>query len=330
MIKKQRRELFVQWFVWSIDNLDCDTSVWLAQYLNKRYEHNIEQRYWFAWLFANCYNLPTAWILMNEFPDFELADLNRVTDWNSKNYSRLRYETDMKYEKGKLPKKLESYSNAILSINDSQQIVFEGMVNEFTPEEGFFNVWEFVKDNFAGFGRYSTWFYLQQLKHTCNLNIEAPSLMFSDFGGSKSHRNGMLYALAMDELVDTKLTAEQYALLELEASDILEEVKDRVQVQNMKMVDRFAMETCLCSFKKIFRKDKTRWLGYYHARQADNIQKVQGDGWSGIDWDVLWQARRETLDSRLLDLRLDSVKENDFLTTGKIIQPWERFNLLDF
>jgi hypothetical protein len=57
----------------------------------------------------------------------------------------------------------------------------------------------------------------------------------------------------------------------------------------------------LCSFKKIFRAHHGRYLGYYLDRQAEEIIKAEGDGWYGIDWDVLWQAREETIDIRLDD-----------------------------
>jgi hypothetical protein len=59
------------------------------------------------------------------------------------------------------------------------------------------------------------------------------------------------------------------------------------------------METALCAFKKIFRTHNGRYLGYYLDRQSEEMQKAEGDGWDGIDWQVLWQMRAETLDARL-------------------------------
>ena len=59
------------------------------------------------------------------------------------------------------------------------------------------------------------------------------------------------------------------------------------------------METLLCSFKKIFRKKQGRYLGYYLDRQAEEIKKVEADDWAGIDWQVFWDAREETLEQPL-------------------------------
>jgi hypothetical protein len=79
------------------------------------------------------------------------------------------------------------------------------------------------------------------------------------------------------------------------------------------------METCLCSFKKIFRKSHGRYLGYYLDRQAEEIMQCEKDGWYGIDWNVLWQSREETIDLRL-DHRngIDKEKFTSFLNTGKM------------
>ena len=53
------------------------------------------------------------------------------------------------------------------------------------------------------------------------------------------------------------------------------------------------METLLCSFKKLFRKSRGRYLGYYLDRQAEEIKKVEQDDWWGIDWQVFWDARKK-------------------------------------
>ena len=79
---ENNREAFIRWYAWSLKYDDCDPAVWCTNYLNKRYEHNDEQRLWLAWLYGNTYQLPTAWVLMNEFPDYELATVDRITQWN--------------------------------------------------------------------------------------------------------------------------------------------------------------------------------------------------------------------------------------------------------
>ena len=314
-LKENRREAFIRWYAWSLKYDDCDPAVWCTNYLHNRYEHNDEERIWFAWLYGNTYQLPTAWVLKNEFPDFELATVDRITQWNTTNYKQLRYQTDTKWNKGHLPVMFESYQKFIG--NRSQREALEWYYVG-TAEENFDSLWGILKGNLHKFGRYSTWFYMQHLKHTAHVNVEPTSLMLDDYDGSRSHRNGLLIAIGKDDDVDRKLTTSEYRNLEAISHGILDEMKDRFP-ELISQIDYFTMETCLCSFKKIFREHHGRYLGYYLDRQAEEIIKAEGDGWYGIDWDVLWQSRNETIDLRL-DTKNGIQKErfSSFVNTGKL------------
>lgn len=314
-LKENRREAFIRWYAWSLKFNDCDPAVWATNYLNARYEHNDEERIWLAWLYGNTYQLPTAWVLKNEFPDYELADLGRITDWNSKNYKRLRYQTDTKWNKGHLPEMFESYQKFIG--NGSQREKLESFYVG-SSQQNFDVLWGVLKTNLHKFGRYSTWFYMQHLKHTAAIDVEPTSLMLDDYDGSRSHRNGLLLAIGKDDDYDRKLTQQECRDLESIGSGIIAEMKDRFP-ELASQVDFFTMETCLCSFKKIFRQKHGRYLSYYLDRQAEEIQVAEKDGWAGIEWDVLWDARNETIDLRL-DRKQGIIKERfgDFLATGKL------------
>lgn len=314
-LTQNRREAFIRWYAWSLKYDDCDPAVWCTNYLHNRYEHNDEERIWFAWLYGNTYQLPTAWVLKNEFPDFELATVDRITQWNTTNYKRLRYQTDTKWNKGHLPSMFESYQKFIG--NRSQREVMESYY-EGTEEDNFDALWGVIKNSLHKFGRYSTWFYLQHLKHTADIRVTPTSLMLDDYSGSRSHRNGLHLALGQDNDYDRKLTSGEYANLEAQAHEILCETEARFP-ELANQIDFFTMETCLCSFKKIFRAKHGRYLGYYLDRQAEEIQMAQGDGWYGIDWDVLWQSRNETIDLRLDTQRgINKEKFTYFLNSGKI------------
>jgi hypothetical protein len=252
---------------------------------------------------------------MNEFPDFELATVDRTTQWNTTNYKRLRYQTDTKWNKGHLPAMFASYQQFIGGRTQREKLESYYGDNE---EANFDNLWQSVKSGLHKFGRYSTWFYLQHLKHTANIRINPTSLMLDDYDGSRSHRNGLLYALGQEDSVDRKLTAAEYGNLESQAKEILAETKARFP-ELASSIDYFTMETCLCSFKKIFRENHGRYLGYYLDRQAEEIIKAESDGWYGIDWNVLWQAREETIDLRLDHKRgIDKERFSSFVRTGRL------------
>jgi hypothetical protein len=314
-LKHNRREAFIRWFAWSLKYDDCDPAVWATNYLNKRYEHNDEQKLWLCWLYGNTYYLPTAWVLLNEFPDFELATVDRMTQWNTTNYKRLRYQTDTKWNKGHLPVMFESYQKFIG--NKSQKETLESYYGN-NEKQNFDNLWSVIKTNLHKFGRYSTWFYTQHLRHTAGVLVTPTSLMLDDYDGSRSHRNGLLFALGKDDDYDRKLTASEYNTLEAEANAICEETRARFP-ELVDQIDFFTMETCLCSFKKIFREKHGRYLGYYLDRQAEEIKQCESDGWYGIEWQVLWDARNETIDLRLDHKRgIDKERFPSFLNTGKI------------
>jgi hypothetical protein len=142
--------------------------------------------------------------------------------------------------------------------------------------------------------------------------------MLDDYDGSRSHRNGLLYAIGRENDMDRKLTAAEYGDLESQAYEILSETQARFP-ELASSIDYFTMETCLCSFKKIFRESHGRYLGYYLDRQAEEIIKAESDGWYGIDWNVLWQSREETIDLRLDHRRgIDKERFPNFIRTGRL------------
>jgi hypothetical protein len=128
----------------------------------------------------------------------------------------------------------------------------------------------------------------------------------------------MLYAVGCEDWAQDKkfkLTPEQYERLEHEAKMIMFEIKlEHPDVTP----EPFSMETTLCAFKKIFRERDGRYLGYYLDRQAEDIIKCQNDGWEGIDWDLLWQGRKEHIAEYLLNNQVDKSRFGELARTNTI------------
>jgi hypothetical protein len=87
-----------------------------------------------------------------------------------------------------------------------------------------------------------------------------------------------------------KFTKEECEFLENEAKQIKEEISS-LGIE----VDNFNLETVACAFKKIFRENDSRYIGYYLDRQAKDINDIESKGWYGVDWSLLWQAREELI-----------------------------------
>lgn len=292
---------------------DCDPALYMTNYFFDRFEYNTEQRLWLIWLYGTTYYWPTAYVIWNEFPDMELVGVDRLEKWNNENYSRLRYQTDTKWNKGHLPAQFVSYKEWVG--DRSQREAFEPHIVD-DPIQTFYNLWD-VTNSWHKFGRYSSWFYLQTIKQCTDINLDVDSLWLHDYSGSRSHRNGLCYAVGKEEWKDKKLDETQLNFLNEEAKEILTEVKNRFPEISAK-ADYFAMETALCSYKKLFRKRDGRYLGYYLDRQAGEIKKVEGDGWVGIDWTPMWNAREETCLEDYLKGSINKNKMEIFLDTGVI------------
>lgn len=322
---ENRREAFIRWMHWSIHFDDCDPSIFMTNYLFDRFEHNTEQKLWIAWLYGTTYCFATTWVLWNEFPDFELVDQSYLKRWNDTNYKRLRYQVDTRYNKGFLPDQYKSYKDWIISNGSNQQEAFSSILTN-DSEKNFDVLYKQFCDKLYKFGRYSTWFYLQTLKNCCGLNVKPSNLLLSD-SGSRSHRNGLCYAIGRDDWVDAKLKSKDIDFMDKEAESLLEEVNSRVSSTRPgyeDKVDYFAMETCLCSFKKIFRDHHGRYLGYYLDRQGEEISNVSRDGWNGICWDPLWDSRTEHPilkdHPELLQAKVRDEFTHQFVQDGSIIR----------
>jgi len=290
--KENRVEGFHHWCNWSVEQKEVDPPIWLTNYLFERFEHNIEQKLWIAWIYGTTYNLPTTWVIWNEFPDFELVDYERLRWWNDKYYKKLRYQTDTKYNKGFLPQQFASYKKFISYKNKTgtQSERFKNL-----SDLGFEVAFQSISKNLYKFGRYTTWFYMQTLYECCDINLIPSDLKLSDYSGSRSHRNGLCYVLGHDDWIDKKLDKSCYKYLEHRSKEI-QKVHNNYNL--------YQMETLLCSYKKIYRTNNGRYLGYYLDRQAEEIKKAESDNWYGIDWQVFWDARSESLHKKLHESKM--------------------------
>ena len=261
----------VQWCKDSLEAEDCDSAMWMLNDLYKRYEHNIEQKLWVAWLYGNCYWAPTAWVLWNEFPDQDLVDPERLEKWHTKHWRTLRYQTDCKWSKGHLPTMYRSYHDWL-----------DGRLQQDAIVDDIDYMWNEITGKWFKFGRYAAWFYLQTINETCGYELDFRDLCLSDYSGSRSHRNGLIIASERFDWIDTRLSADDYHYLERMGAELKQELG----------CSNWQLETMLCSYKKLARAKQSRYIGYYLDRQAQEITKTASDGWNGVDWNPWWDARK--------------------------------------
>lgn len=73
---------------------DIDPANDALKYISDRFELNLQQRYWLAWIYSMTYSPVTTYYIYNEFPDYENVDVPRLQRWWDKNRNNLIFQTD--------------------------------------------------------------------------------------------------------------------------------------------------------------------------------------------------------------------------------------------
>lgn len=259
---------------------DVDPANACLLYLCERFELNLEQRYWLAFLYATCYSSTTTFFMYNEFPDFENVDLGRLKRWWDANRARLIFQTDRRW--------CRSRNQFVDCVASYRALVGAGTQQEFWHGAIYSRAYEDAGRIYT-FGRFTLFLYLEMLHTLTGLGIEPDTI---DWANAESSRNGLCYAIGRDDLMNhhtrQKLTSAQ--LIELD--DAFDAVKHSVREVSPQCANLWNIETTLCAYKK-FKLGK-RYVGYYIERMRREIEQMQHSVREGVCWDVLWQFRRET------------------------------------
>ena len=259
---------------------DIDPSYEMLRYVADRYELNMEQRYWLAWLYATCYCGSSTFFMYNEFPDCAGVDEGRLLRWWNASKQSLLFQTDRRWVRSRndFVPMFGDYRRMIGS--GTQQRLFESMVCA-DPHASYARCWDKMIQ-LPNFGRFSMFLYLEAVHVVTGLPIRPRSMVIAD---ADNCREGLQHYIGRAESQADKTQRAFDALVaEMEAED------RRNSVWNI--------ETSLCAYAK-YRKGK-RWIGYYLSRQADEIRHLEARVRHGVDWSVLWQYRKETYDHRHL------------------------------
>lgn len=307
--------LFLDFCKNSILAHDVDPAIEYLNYMIDRMEYNDEQIIWLCFLYGITYQLPTAYVIFNEFPDLELADEERLTNWFTKDVqSRLPYQQDKIKCRPKTVETILSYQKIV---NGSQVEYFDNLLNSSDPQVNFDRMWSPLKSIY-NFGRFSTWNFCQALKHIAGYNVEPTILMLGE-PDSISFTDGLAYSMGLTDKV-TKKTIDPstgkkkkvyYKWSEEEKMDM---EKSCAMIKKSLGIDNFQLETLACAFKKIWRTHDSRYVGYYNDRMADDIRKTESCGWNGIDWKLMWDAREECVPNKYLHNNLGVNKDFFILT----------------
>lgn len=297
----QNLNLFKDFCQNSKNACDIDPAIHYMNYIVDRMEMNEEQVLWLCFLFGVTYQLPSAWVIWNEFPDLELADIPRLEKWWTKEtQQRLPFQQDKMKQRKDFVRTVESYQRIV---GKSQKVYFDNLLSSDSPQVNFDRMWSPLK-TIAYFGRFSTWNWCQALKHVAGYNVEPTTLMLGE-SDSISFTDGLAYAFGYIDRVTKKVvnptTGKKQKIYHKWSSEEKIEMENSCSILKKSMkLDNFQLETLACAFKKIWRTNDSRYVGYYNDRMADDIRKTSANGWNGVDWQLLWDARHECVPEEYL------------------------------
>ena len=274
----------------SMEAGDIDPSYSMLRYVCDRFDLNVEQRYWLAWLYATCYCGPTVFYIYNEFPDFENVDEGRLERWWKTHKHQLVFQTDRRwvYSRNQFVDMFKSYRATIGPVTQQQR--FEQLKSH-DIRLNYHNCWNSFARMYQ-FGRFAMFLYLEALHVVTGFPMEPTSMNMTD---AESCRNGLALAINRGDLnthgTGVKLNKAQHAYLQKQFDALVATMKTADPRNNV-----WNIETTLCAYKKYCYGK--RYVGFYIERQREEIQEMARRVNRGVEWQVLWDYRAETFDAR--------------------------------
>lgn len=280
MFDADRLEQYALYHAESFRHQDIDPSYPMLRYVCDRFELNMEQRFWLAFLYGTCYCAPTVYYIYNEFPDFENVDIGRLERWWAANKKKCLFQTDRR--------RIQSNDQFVPCFRSYQSLIGEGTQQEafesiLSPDP--YSTYDKAYDKFIGidyFGRYTMFLYLESV----HVVTEFPMVpMGVDWKNAKTSLTGLTRAYGLSDNMADNFTPHECVILFNGARKLL--AKDYPAVRS----DVWSMETTLCAFKK--HLEGRRYVGYYVHRQLEEIEQMERAVRTGVNWKVLYDFRKE-------------------------------------
>lgn len=254
---------------------DVDPAVICLKYLADRFELNLSQRYWIAFLYGTNYCAPTTFLMYNEFPDFELVNVQRLSKWWDEKKSSLIFQSDRL--------RIKTGNNFVPAFVSYKNLVKNDQQKYFSKAKSSQEVYNLIT-NIKHFGRFSTFNYLDVLNQITDVRLSPKYLNMLE---AESCRKGLCYSINKDSWVKEKLNKSKALTLHNTFVDYLRKYEGNI----------YQIETTLCAYHK-YRKGQ-RYVGYYIERMKKEIEKMEQNHY-GVAWETLWQFREETFDKKYL------------------------------
>ena len=192
-LPENRREYFTALYRMNLEHRVMPGLVYLYMPELARVEGwDNEQKLWFAFLNGNTQNPITSYRIFREFPERPRTteEFKRITDYFNDNWGTLSFDQDRRHQKRDFPDAVVRYHALVREVG-SQEALLTG---------DFDALWNKVFHFYYGFGRLASFSYLEYVK-IMGFGDQCTNLFLDDKQGSKSHRNGLLFLLGLDDQV---------------------------------------------------------------------------------------------------------------------------------
>ena len=248
-----------------------------------------EQALWFAFLNGMTQNPLTSLLLMEQLPRCPERgdDLSKFDDWFNLTWPNLFYDTDRLKNKRNTVPAINSYV-ALVDQHGSQEAMLTGKT--------YTELWDLVSTGYYSFGRLSTFSYLEYVR-IMGYGAGCTDLMFEDKGGSKSHRNGMLFYMGQDHLVNDPRAKNgfdgQYENFEGMCRWLGDQANEAIRAHIAKHphpdVGYFTFESQCCQFKNNFFG--RRFPGVYADMAFERLIKHEAAWGKDAATKAIWDIR---------------------------------------
>ena len=264
---------------------DVDPSAPMLQFIAKRLNLTLNQKFWLAWLYSTCYSVPAAFYMLCNL-DRNLTQSDVVLWWKS-HKEKMKFGNDRIYVKNRdeFPKMYETY----------KRFMFSGEYRTFSryrkanPTETYNALFNALNGKLWYFSRYSLFTYMEAVYNLTKFPMKPLTIELKE---ARTTRNGICFAVGKDEWVRSKhqpakLTAAQYVFLQGKFRKLYYELcSEHPEIRTT----YWNLETSMCAYYKIH--NKRRYAGYYIDRQMTDIQEAQKLAPAGANWDLLWEFRK--------------------------------------
>ena len=282
-LREHRAEYFSALYRMNLERRAMPGLVYLYMpMMAERYDWDAESKLWFAALNGFTQNPITSLRMMQQLPECPPAGaaLSRFDAWFNDNWETLNFDDDRRKNKRNTVEGIRSYAQLVSEHGGYQALLW-------APGQSYAEAWGKAQ-RVHSFGRLSTFSYLEYVR-IMGFGAECNDLMFEDFEGSRSHRNGALFLQGADNLVYDKRSGNEfngkYEHFPQMCDWLLEKSNEFLRgfvAQNPDTPDvgYFTLESQYCQFKNgFFRR---RYPGVYADMAWDRIKWYDEHGFAAL------------------------------------------------